>query len=813
MKFEKNRMCFGASSFATAFVLLCNSMPAAAQVESTGAAPESEAQSGIADIIVTAQRKSENLQKVSVPVNVVSSEALLRRGATSPDALESIVPALSVSPTSGGRMSFFIRGVGNFSNNPNYDSAIAVNYDDVYIGRPSSTAGLFYDLARIEVLKGPQGTLYGRNATGGAINILPAPLEFGKNSGFVTASYGNYNAVTAEGAVNLAIGETGALRLSGTLVDHDGYMSDGTADEKTHAFRVQFGAELTPELTVRFSGDYAKVGGVGVGSNLTGTYPFIPGVGYPAKPIPSGLAPNIGTFDPASQAFRSTIFSVGLVGNTLGPIDAYPYVRNSYFGANVHVIWQTGLGTLTVIPAWRYADVDSIGIPGGYSTQTREEDEQYSVEARFNGNRLGAIDYSFGAIYFNERNDGALAAAQQGLGVYQVYDQRTESVAGFARVTAHLTERFRIIGGARYTRDKKNLDGAADQLQLVCPNTAPPFCAAGIPAPLIPFALNVASLPFAAPSPVTLPNGTQVPGIAPAGTAGAFYLRPPLLVVNRSVNNSRFNYRVAAEYDVGLQSMVYGSVETGFRAGGLQPVVGFSYYSPEKITAYTVGSKNRFLGNRLQVNVEGFLWKYKDQQLAAIQTDANGQQGFFVKNIGNSTMYGAELEVIGRVTPSLTLNANVQYLRSEYDNFVTLSQVQGPPPYTSCNVTQVGSQYRTDCSGKPAFFAPKWTVNLGIEKRLPLGTYELVASADTQYRSSRWTGVNYQPGELQTSTWLSNAQLSFGPEAGVWSIAAYVRNIEGDRFIVAANSSAVGTFTSSVRNAPRTYGGRLSYRF
>ena len=136
------------------------------------------------EIIVTAQRKEENLQKAAIPVAVISSDALERAGVTTPQQLSALAPSLTAANTGGTGMSFFVRGVGNFTLSPTFNSAVAFNYDNVYISRPNATGGFFYDLSRVEVLKGPQGTLYGRNATAGAVNIIPNKPKFGEFSGF-----------------------------------------------------------------------------------------------------------------------------------------------------------------------------------------------------------------------------------------------------------------------------------------------------------------------------------------------------------------------------------------------------------------------------------------------------------------------------------------------------------------------------------------------------------------------------------------------------------------------------------------------------
>ena len=173
--------------------------PAVASAQSAasatqGAAEDDTSKGGLGEIIVTAQRRSENSQKAGVPLSVIDGATLTSAGVTEAYKLNEITPALSIEPTSTGNI-IFLRGVGNFTVTPTSDPAVAFNYDGVYIGRPSSTTGVFYDLDRVEILKGPQGTLYGRNATGGAINILPAQPKYGQLSGSLSATFGSYNTI------------------------------------------------------------------------------------------------------------------------------------------------------------------------------------------------------------------------------------------------------------------------------------------------------------------------------------------------------------------------------------------------------------------------------------------------------------------------------------------------------------------------------------------------------------------------------------------------------------------------------------------
>lgn len=772
--------------------------------DETAQAETSESPVGLTEIVVTAQRKVESAQRAGLAIDVVGGDELSRAGVTSSSDIGKLVPALTVQQNGGANAVFFLRGVGNFTVNGYSDPAIAFNYDGVYLGRPTSTSGMFYDLDRIEVLKGPQGTLYGRNATGGAINVLPAKPKIGEFSGFVDASYGNYDAVSLQGAVNVPIGETGALRVSGNLTQHDGYLSDGTSDDRSRAFRVQYLAELTPDLTIRVSGDYSQTGGKGAGSTYQGRY--VPNGAGGLSFIPSGLDASVGLLDPASQAYRQTLF-LGLSGRTAAPLDPDVYLNNKFYGTSAEITWKTGAGTLTILPAWRYSDLDNKFAAPGFIGYIQEKDEQFSLEARFAGERIGIFDYILGAYMFDENVDGNYTFAQQALNAYQEFQSDTRSYAVFGRLTANLSDRLRLIGGLRWTRDEKQFDGRADVFLVRCTRTVNfvPSCPT---TPLLPVGDNYTQLqpPFIVP---------PVGGVTPIGSSGAILIRA-VTPVQSELTRSKLTWRAGLEFDVAPRSLFYASVETGYRSGGFSLSAGYETFDPEYITAYTVGLKNRFFDNRLQLNLEAFLWKYRDQQINHTGVDAAGNQGQFTENAGRSTNKGFEVEAQFLLTPTTLLSAQVQYLDAKFKDFIYREPIGATPPLTGCpyapSATAAG-QYDINCSGNQAYQSPKWTVNLGAQQTLELGDYKLIFAADTQYRTSRYVAFQYLPQQRVGDTWVTNANLTFTPEGERWSIGAFVRNIENNRVPVAGLTYNAANAATVVTSPPRTYGLRAGVKF
>ncbi|WP_206244846.1 TonB-dependent receptor [Novosphingobium terrae] len=791
---RKSRLLLSAAGMMVPALALAQSAPAqpaqahADKDSATAPAPETV---GLKDIIVTAQQRGESLQKAAIPVAVVSGAELLNTGVRGVETLGKLVPALAVAGGGQGNL-IFIRGVGNFSFVASSDPAAAYNYDGIYVGRSSATFGTFYDLERVEVLKGPQGTLYGRNATAGAINILPAQPRPGETSGYATASYGNYNEVQAEGAINLPIGENAAFRVASTYTRHDGYLQDGTQTDNAAGGRAQLKVRLTPALTVRVEADYAQQRGIGGGANYIGKYALNPATGQFVV-TPAGLPVDGGLLSPAAQAYRTANGLAGkLAGRSLDPLISTPYQHNDVYGVAVHVDWQTPIGTVSVIPAWRHALKNNLNIESGQAVGNIQQADQYSAEARLVSTGGKLLDYIAGAYYFSEHLDDDVHNSSGALANFNINHFATHSPSFYGRLTLHATSWLRFTGGARYTEDHKRFFNSQNTaLAVVCAVAA--ACPA---APLLPYTMTLAQQPHAPAlggAPVAVSPGVLVArtDTYPGGTLGT----------------NKVTWRGAIEADVARHSLLYASVETGYRAGGFNA---FNTYNPENITAYTLGSKNRFFSNRLQLNIEAFWWKYRDQQLSYFGIDPTGRLGVITENVGRSTIKGVDAEARAQVTHTTLLTANVQYLDARYDSFTYVSPA---PTFTGCAQAPTGALYTVDCSGRRAINSPKWTVNLGIEQTIPLGDRQITLSADTQYRSGRYTGFDYIPQEYVDHSWVSNASVSYGTRDGKYVISGYIRNIGNNRAQIYGTPVPGSNLITSIIAPPRTYGLRLSARF
>ena len=676
-------------STSVALAALIAASPAIAQEEAGASSEASRDNSanlsaGIADIVVTAQRVEESSQRTPLALDVVQPDELIRQNVVRAEDLSRTSPALSAANSGGPVTVFFLRGVGNATLNSYSDPAIAFNYDGVYIGRPSSTSGTFYDLQRVEVLKGPQGTLYGRNATAGAINVIPNRPKLGELSGSGMFGYGNYDWWSGQAAINLPIGEQSAIRLAGTVSNHDGFQNDGTGAQDEYGGRAQFYTEMG-DVNLRIAGDFSHQGGAGGNGYYLGAVDPIFNPGFAGYALtPSAFSPGDGVHTPEAEAYLASRYNstLGRAGATLS---SYPYNNNDYWGVTAELNWESDAGTLTIQPAYREATLDYQFTGTMRAGAVKEKDKQTSVEARWAGNIGDNVDYLLGGMYFDESSAAKSTYNQLTLAPFQDYTNSTSSYAGFGKVTFRPVEKLSLTLGGRYTSDSKRFDGSSIVYIAFC-GQPPAFPPNGCPnLPFMPKVYTAADLESfysnlgIAVTPVPL---YVLPGFVP-GTP--FILKAPI-VINSSLKNDKFTYRLAAQYDISPQNMVYASFETGYHAGGFSFARGLDTYKPETIDAYTVGTKNRFAGGTLQVNLEAFLWKYKDQQYSQFGYDLGTPPStvLLTRNIGDATIKGVEADIEWKPTRTTLLSANAQYLDTKYDSFTYFVPNQGLPPITTC---------------------------------------------------------------------------------------------------------------------------------
>lgn len=766
-----------ASSVAAWVLITANA--AAAQEGSASASPsasEVDDSIGIADIVVTASRREESSQKAALAIQVLSSDALDRANVTRPEDISAVAPGVQIA-TGGNYPQVYIRGVGNFATGGLAEGAVAFNVDGVYISRAQGVRGVMYDLERVEVLKGPQGTLYGRNASGGAINIITAKPKLEGVEGYIEGQLGNYDLAQGSAAINLPLSETIAVRAAGQIVERDGYLTDGYEDEKTQSARLQILWKPNSDFSLLLGGGYQHVGGNGAGGVVA---PRLPGSKF------------LGASEPAATAIYDAEPGIGPLLTRPGPGGFVDYTT---WSVNAELNWNFGFANLTILPAYRDSSLHDFSFVPGFSVDNNVRSKQASVEARL-GNSNSSLKWVVGGFFFDERQrstDGGpeLIASQGPLTqIAEDYHAKIRSYAIFGQATYSLTDTLRLTGGLRYTYERKNLDQNLITYSLPTQGSVPPEC----------------------------PDGTTFDPNTPAPPRFCYRFIDMSGDDASSLKYNNVTFKAGAEYDLGPQSMAYGGVSTGFKSGGFYSAPKPNTFAPEKLTAFELGVKNRFLDNRLQLNLEAFYWIYKDHQESSLgATSIPGFLALLTYNAGRAKSYGLELDTLFKATPNDELKLHVQYNKTKYDSFTYTGFGE---LVTGCAVT--GST--VDCSGKPLMRAPLWSGTAGYAHTFDLADgAEVRASFETQFSSSYYLTTDFLPAGQQKSFAIGNFDLSFTSANRRLVISAFVHNVWNELvytqairspFISSANTLAdpQGLFTATVR-PPRTFGGSIRANF
>lgn len=745
----------------SASIALLAAVSSAALATAANAQPQVQGSGAeLEEVIVTAQKRAENVQSVPATVSVVDAAVLEARGVTDLRGVTAFVPMVNLNQENSVTQ-VFIRGIGQTSDAETNDPAVATNIDGVYASRFTLSGSLF-DVDRVEVLYGPQGTLYGRNAAGGTVNVttkLPGS-EFG---GEGRVEYGNFNYRHGFVAANLPVSDKLALRVAVDAAKRDGFMSNGQNDLDSLAGRVT--ARWTPSdaLSVVARAEFQQMGGRG---DTLIVRPYLRPSDPWYQPLPNGENYHS---DRKVQKYNAEFnYDFG------GPLD----LRLTYIPAYTYYFYN--YAAPIGYPARYTPDAGRPGFPQTGFAATLTSDNrarQQTHELRLSG-KSARLDWVVGAFVYDltAKGQGAsfniLNPAVFAGGSSQPYAfrsggpqnfQRTEtdSRAIFGQATFSVTEALRVTGGLRYSDDGRRSIGRAQNL--------------------VPIA-NLALTP---------------------------------VNYNLRLDDDRADWKVGAEFDVSPDSMAYGSIQTGYIGGGFNVTAATATattFDPETVLAYTVGIKNMLWNRRLRLNAEAFYYDYKGLQVSAYSA-ATGAA--LLQNIDKSEIYGAQAETSLRLARGLNIDASLGYLHTEIKKGVL-----PPAAVYSCGVpgaipaSYCSSKTLIDYSGLSLPNSPKWSASLSITKTWSLvGGGELTANLGGNYQSSAWGLFSHLEGLKRAPYAKADASLTYEAPDGNWSMAAWVKNI-GDTatYVTPATTSVYGMNTWFI-DAPRTYGIRLGFEF
>jgi len=751
--------------------LACAAILAPAVASAQEAAAQAT-QGGLSEIVVTAQRRAENLQDVPIAVSAMTSATLADTGIDATRDLPQVMPSVQFT-RSGPSGLFFVRGVGTTNAAAGEEGANAVYVDGVYMADLGQTINYFNNLERIEVLKGPQGTLFGRNATGGLVHIITREPgdEYTLDGEF---GFANYKTVHARAYVAGPIAEGISADLAVTRYhQNDGWGRNLTRGDKNFiqsygGARSKIVARPTDGIKLTLAGDYFKNRDNPVGWRIADR--TIGRGGFYGPDVPNTPAGAIVANDHDTTANDLALTTQEIWGTSLtGEFDL-------------------GFASLTSISAYRETTTNSdFDVDGGPRPFVRIQYESgvksIQQELRLASNDTDPFAWQVGAFYLNTEatNDSFFSGSDFGsLQGQQVNaNLKTDSYAVFGEATYAITPTTKVTGGIRYTEDRRKFDGG----QFLV-------------------------------------------------TAAGDVMSP-----REQVSKLKYNevtWRLALRQELADDISVYASANKGFKAGSysLQSPLNAPYL-PQTIMAYELGFKSELFDRRLRLNLSGFHYKIDDYQVRSAATETPGAS--LVLNAATVKVDGVELEFEAAPIDSLRLFGGLTWLDSRYSRFGGPGQAyQAPIIYpviagqtlaSTCPASQVGSRNPGvvapgswvggwftcfgDVSGNKVSNAPEWAASFGATYTVPVSeTGEVRFTGLYAYND----GFYFEPDNLmaQKSFHLLNASIEYRHTENL-GVEIWGRNLTNTDY--AAQKISTGTGTTQTNGAPRTYGVNLKFNF
>lgn len=745
--------------------LLCGAaMPALAMAQTPAAPQTSEVveHARVDDIVVTAQRRSERLRDVPISITAINEETLIQAGVNSTTDLQRVTPGVQLA-FYGGYLQPSIRGISSAGAGLGDSSNVAIYVDGVYQPNQSGQLIDLPDIQQIEVLKGPQGTLYGQNATGGAIIITSVAPSF-ETTGRVSASYGNYNDISIRGYASVPLSEDKvALSVAGAYRDRGGYRRDivrGGHDTGLNSKLVRARLLLKPSDTVSLTlGAYysnRKDGGIYAGQPLEGTA---------GTPLGYALADAYGLTVPKPSNPKEFATNVR------------PFVHLKTYGANLLGKFETDFGTfntvtsLAKVKVHNIADVDYTAVNLGV-VNTRQNNRNFIQELNFSSEKTNGFSFSAGLFYMDSKENYApnsfglyFLAFGDPLGIYPntgtlqfAITQRAfnskHSYAAYGEASYEFNDQLTLSIGGRYAYEtQQTADNHSSML--------------GGNGPLIPD-----------------PRG--------------------------KVKFKRFTPKATLRYALNDNSNIYASYSQGFKSGYVNSgdnhllVPPIKPVQPEKVFAYEVGYKGR-LADGVNLNVAAFWYNYKDLQVYTYNPGAIPPQPREIyQNAASARIKGIDADVSIRVTPELTFTAGGAYLDAKYRSFPSASNFAPNPGGFGFDAIS------TNATGNRLIRTPKFSGNASLNYQVETGSGRFGAYVASTYNS----GVYYNTANTvkQKRYALLDGELSYSP-SGVEGLRLVLwgKNLTDKEYLTSALT--LGYVLAGSYADPRTYGVRAEFAF
>jgi len=782
-------------------------VPAAAQ---TGNPPTTEAENAgrgqVQDIVVTAQRREQSLQKVPISVTAFNAASIAALSAETIGDLDTFTPGLTINDTSVTQPSFAIRGVQTDDFGIGTEPSVGIFVDNIYSGRSGSSLIFFNDIARVEVLKGPQGTLFGRNTSGGAISIVTNKPD-DRRSFTGTIQAGNYSKIRADATLNIPLTDTLYLRLNGVANYRKGYITDALSGVKREGENNKSGRAAlrwapTSDTDFVLAYDHDD-------TNKDGPYAI-------------GISTHALSTDPGGPS------SNDVIGNKETRIlNAVSFTATHHAGP----LTFTSISSFKHFETHNREDEDGTADPTRYfDTENIEKNSSLYQEFRlgFDNERLSAIA---GASYFHERGRQTSAATLltdsldrllgkvAGFPIFSLLDlygglpvfglqyredmnnrAANDSYAAFGDATYKVTDRLSLTAGIRYTHDLKKFTWSNGNF------IAPGLDAISAPGSLYNAILGADLFPDV---PISVGDFYR----ATVGPNGVIFDVGALEGVpfTRRAAFSDVSPRFVVQYDVNPDVHLYASASRGYKAGGFNSTEVNSFFSPEKVWNFEGGFKSELFDRRVRLNLSGYYFKYRNRQSISLE-NVGGTLPQYTTRSGDSEAYGADLEtqfVVSRdFTVGFTAGAiNSKWVKRIEQNVDISGQPTGEPSFRGV----LSGHYDHDI-GHGSIFADA-SYSYTSRQRLNDAQRAIYASFVDEF------GVPYvdqaQLGALRSARNIVNAKLGWRSPGDHVSIAVYAENLLDKRYYRTLNTISADIFNTPYVRAERPgfYGVELGLRF
>lgn len=771
--------------------VICPSIPAIAQTAAVS----------LEEVVVTAQRRSENMDSIGISIAAFGEDQLDDLGFAEVGDVALMTPGVNLTETGvTGVPVYTIRGVGFDDYSSNSSSTVGIYLDEVSLPYPTMTRGPQFDLERIEILKGPQGTLYGRNTTGGAINLISNKPTQDFEAGF-TLGYGRFDTLQAEGYVSGGLSEAVRGRLAASYSQSDeGWQRSSSRPGDTLGEVDRWAVKGALEFDL---GDAASV--------LLRAHSYQDDSDNPAPqyfayvPLVPELAEYFPPPDPADQPDLRDNRSADWSG------EFTPQRDNRGEGISATLNWDFGNVQLTSISAYEGFERLESNDWDGTSIENLDvvfdtEIEVYSQELRLAGdigsnvNWVAGVYYSKDSVSESWLAKGSEATIYQGVfgAVDTRYEQDSETLAGFGQLDWQFTDTLRATAGLRYTEEERDFSGCSYDV-----DGGLSFLYSQVDLGPIPGFADHFFLSSSALGPgdcVTIDTASASYEIDPVtGETSAYSGESG--VFRDSEDYSNVSGKLGLDWTPNDDTLVYASISRGFKSGGYNGAGVSTWgqlepYSEEELTAYEVGVKASLAERSVNLRAATFLYDYSDKQIIGVVADDVFGLLTQIVNVPESDIWGAEAELEWQASEGLYLRAGASWLDSEVSDFIGLD----------------GTGTVTDFEGRDLAQMPQWQFTGQAEYRTAISdTLYARVGLDVSYSDEYQSAID--PADIYhiPSYTVWNARVGIGSEEGAWEVLLWGRNITDEYYYTSANISNDYWFRAT--GAPMMWGVQLTMDF